>query len=86
MTIAIRPSVGRNGSGYRSDLGGVKTEIFLREGLDTKIAEQPVGQISRPVRRSSVNAARLPSVSIVSAEKRPNEAIVLAQQYGTFNR
>jgi hypothetical protein len=45
--------VGRNGSGYRSDLGIVKTEIFLREGLDTKIAEQPVGQISRPVRRSS---------------------------------
>jgi hypothetical protein len=39
-------SVGRNGSGYRSDLGIVKTEIFLREGLDTKIAEEPVGQIS----------------------------------------
>jgi hypothetical protein len=27
----------------------VGTEIFLRKGLDTKIAEQPVGQISRPV-------------------------------------
>jgi hypothetical protein len=24
----------------------MKTEIFLQKGLDTKIAEQPVGQIS----------------------------------------
>ena len=27
-------------------MGIVKTEIFLREGLDTKIAEEPVGRIS----------------------------------------
>src|ERR1700736_6351562 len=32
VTIACRPSVGRNGGGYRSDLGQEKTGIFLREG------------------------------------------------------
>jgi hypothetical protein len=53
VTIACRPSVGRDAKSSRCDLGIVKTEIFLRKGLDTKIAEQPVGQISRPVRRSS---------------------------------
>src|SRR6478752_389962 len=35
VTIACRPSVGRNGGGYRSDLGTERTGIFLREGLDT---------------------------------------------------
>src|ERR1700694_2150993 len=45
VTIACRPSVGRNGGGYRSDLGKERTGIFLREGLDTGVAEQPVGQI-----------------------------------------
>jgi hypothetical protein len=37
--------VGRDGGGYRSDLGQEKTGIFLRKGLDTGRAEQPVGQI-----------------------------------------
>ena len=49
VTIAIRPSVGRDGGGYRVDLGQTRTEIFLQMGLDRKIASQPVGQISRPV-------------------------------------
>ena len=47
VTIACRPSVGRNGDGYKSDLGKARTEIFLRKGLDTRVAEQPVGQIRR---------------------------------------
>src|ERR1700682_2357521 len=34
VTIAIRPSVGRDGGGYRSDLGQAGTEIFLQMGLD----------------------------------------------------
>src|ERR1700694_4584618 len=34
VTIAIRPSVGRDGGGYRSDLGQARTEIFLQMGLD----------------------------------------------------
>jgi hypothetical protein len=43
VTIAIRPSVGRNGGGYRSDLGIVRTEIFLREGLDRLMGDLRVG-------------------------------------------
>ncbi len=46
VTIAIRPSVGRDGEGYRSDLGQARTEIFLQTGLDRQIRKQPVGQIS----------------------------------------
>jgi hypothetical protein len=34
LTIRIRPSVGRDGGGYRGDLGAAKTEIFLKMGLD----------------------------------------------------
>ena len=47
VTIAIRPSVGRDGEGYRVDLGQTGTEIFLQMGLDSQITKQPVGQISR---------------------------------------
>src|SRR6266849_4285038 len=46
VTIAKRPSVGRDGEGYRSDLGQAGNEIFLQMGLDSETAEQPVGQIS----------------------------------------
>jgi len=34
VTIAKRPSVGRDGGGYRSDLGGTRSGIFLEMGLD----------------------------------------------------
>jgi len=34
VTIAIRPSVGQDGGGYRSDVGQAGTEIFLQTGLD----------------------------------------------------
>jgi hypothetical protein len=47
VTIASRPSVGRDGSGYRSDLGRRRTKIFLQRGMDSRPTEQPVGQISR---------------------------------------
>ena len=43
VTIAIRPSVGRDARSSRSDLGCLKTEIFLQRGLDTKL---PDGQIT----------------------------------------
>jgi hypothetical protein len=39
MTIAIRPSGGRDGEGYRCDLGQAGTEIFLQMGLDSRTAE-----------------------------------------------
>ncbi len=34
VTIAKRPSVGRDGKGYRSDLGQARTEIFLQWHID----------------------------------------------------
>jgi hypothetical protein len=46
VTIAIRPSVGRDDEGYRFDLGLAGTEIFLKMGLDSRTTERPVGQIS----------------------------------------
>jgi hypothetical protein len=55
VTIACRPSVGRDSESYSSDLGFGKTEIFLPRGLDrqatTLRADLPVRQIRRPTRR-----------------------------------
>jgi hypothetical protein len=45
VTIASRPSVGRDGAGSRFDLGQARRNIFLQLGLDTEMAKQPVGQI-----------------------------------------
>ncbi len=39
VTIAIRPSAGRDDEGYRFDLGQAGTEIFLQRGLDSQIAK-----------------------------------------------
>ena len=48
VTIAKRPSVGRDVDGYASDLGRAKTEIFLQKGLDRPSrktrTDLPVGQ------------------------------------------
>jgi len=56
VTIAIRPSGGRDGGINKSVSTKRRSEIFLRKGLDTNLARQPVGQISgsRTKRRSSV--------------------------------
>src|ERR1700738_3846973 len=40
VTIAKRPSVGRDGRAYRSDLGQARTEIFLQPGLDIPTARR----------------------------------------------
>src|SRR6202043_2100793 len=64
VTIACRPSVGRDGGGYRSDLGQERTGIFLREGLDTGIAEQPVGQI-----REGAELALHPGISSLPPQR-----------------
>jgi hypothetical protein len=45
--------VGQDGEAYSFDLGQAGTEIFLQMGLDSRTSEQPVEQISRPVRSSS---------------------------------
>ena len=44
VTTAKRPSVGRDGDGYTSDLGQTRSGIFLQPGLDRFL---PDGQISR---------------------------------------
>jgi hypothetical protein len=44
VTIASRPSVGRDGEGYRFDLGKMRSGIFLRKGLDRRAPDLPVGQ------------------------------------------
>jgi hypothetical protein len=46
VTIANRPSVGRDGGGYIADLGQPRTEIFLQMGLDRQIGDLPVGRAS----------------------------------------
>src|SRR3954462_8661390 len=43
VTIAIRPSVGRDGAGYRFDLGKAGRGIFLRKGLDRPSTDLPAG-------------------------------------------
>ena len=44
MTIAKRPSVGRDGAAYGFDLGETRRNIFLQMGLDRKLSDLPVGQ------------------------------------------
>jgi hypothetical protein len=46
VTIAKRPSGRRDGEGYATDLGEARNEKFFAAGLDSKIARQPVGQIT----------------------------------------
>ena len=41
VTTRDRPSVGRDGERYRSDLGQAKTEIFLQIGLDRQLCKTP---------------------------------------------
>src|ERR1700737_1963493 len=46
VTIAKRPSVGRDGVGSRSDLGLRRSRKFLQRGLDRLMGDLPVGQIT----------------------------------------
>jgi hypothetical protein len=46
VTMANAPLVGWDGQSSRSDLGCVKTEIFLQRGLDTPVNKPPDGQIT----------------------------------------
>ena len=41
--VAQRPSVGRDGEGYKADLGLRKTRIFLQRGLDRLLVICPSG-------------------------------------------
>jgi hypothetical protein len=53
VTIAIRPSWGWDGGINKSVSTKRRSEIFLTRALDTKLAGQPVGRISR--RRRAAN-------------------------------
>src|SRR3979411_2201212 len=44
VTIAIRPSGGRDGEGSRTDLGQGEMKIFLQMGLDSRTTDLPVVQ------------------------------------------
>src|ERR1700726_2714814 len=57
VTTAKRPSVGRDGDGYTSDLGQTRSGIFLQPGLDRFL---PDGQISCGDKRSLPVIARSP--------------------------
>jgi hypothetical protein len=52
VTIAKRPSVGRDGGSSKSDLGVRRSRIFFAEGLDSQMSDLPVGQISKSSRRT----------------------------------
>ena len=69
VTIAIRPSVGRDGGGYRIDLGKTGTEIFLQRGLDSNSVICPSGALSH-----------LRSVARASTSSRANELAVSATE------
>jgi hypothetical protein len=78
VTIASRPSVGRDSEGYRSDLGFRKTRIFLQTGLDRQITDLPVradppqpndASLSKRCRRMSDIAAR-PDSSVALRKRR----------------
>jgi hypothetical protein len=73
VTIAIRPSVGRDAKSSRCDLGGTETEIFLQRGLDTK---PPDGQITTRRREqiplvSRTRCIALPAMPTGRANARP---------------
>ena len=63
----VSPLCGTERGGYRSDLGKERTGIFLREGLDTGVAEQPVGQIRKG---AELALSSYPPVSPVFCRKR----------------
>jgi hypothetical protein len=50
--------VGRDAKSSRSDLGGVKTKIFLQKGLDTPVNKPPDGQITKRPREQIPLASR----------------------------
>jgi hypothetical protein len=68
VTIAKRPSVGRDGAKYGSDLGRRRRELFFEEGLDRWNRVDPAQQIrycAHLIRRVSRrrNPAVLPSLN-----------------------
>ena len=65
VTIAKRPSVGRDGERYIADLGQAKTEIFLQMGLDRRSQRIglicPSGKMSRCARNETKRSGHIRS-------------------------
>jgi hypothetical protein len=57
----------------------VRTEIFLRKGLDTKIAEKPVGQISGAGRLKKLRA-----MSYIETDHHNISQLELSKMRGSF--
>src|ERR1700730_4012062 len=63
VTIAKRPSMGRYGGGYRSDLGQAGTRIFFQTGLDRANQIDPVQQIVVPAHRQGGPQSVIPEAA-----------------------
>jgi hypothetical protein len=74
VTTAKRPSVGRDGDGYTSDLGQTRSGIFLQPGLDRFL---PDGQISCGDKRSLPVIARSPCDEAIQLSSRGAKAGLL---------
>src|ERR1019366_2069871 len=59
VTIASRPSGGRNGGGYRFDLGKARSGIFLKTGLDRLNHIEPAQRIARIAHRIASSRSAL---------------------------
>jgi hypothetical protein len=81
--------VGRDGAGYRSDLGQTGMKLFLQRGLDSFFAGAPVGQITalpRPHPENLTAASELKiSVQSRHCEERSDEAIQLFFRCGCLD-
>jgi hypothetical protein len=69
VTIAKRPSVGRDGGGYRSDLGQAGTRIFFQTGLDRANQIDPVQQIVVLAHRQGAPQSVIPGASPTGTRK-----------------
>src|ERR1700694_1531454 len=65
VTTRDRPSVGRDGEGYRSDLGQAKTEIFLQTGRERQLCKTPTDW---PV--GHIRAQRMGGILVVNSPRR----------------
>src|SRR5204863_2608081 len=74
VTIASRPSVGRDGAVYRSDLGRTRTGLFLQIGLDRANHIDPLQQIW-PCAQAVIRRARLGEAVIRRRNKMADYAI-----------
>src|SRR5260370_13758749 len=58
VTIAKRPSVGRDGAGFRSDLGQARSRIFFETGLDNPNHLEGAGVFALTPRAADLRPAR----------------------------